>query len=179
MKFFYWIVIGVFSLFPFLASAQVELTRVKVSPSSLFTNQDKKVTITVQVENLDQPGSTLGLPQRLGLVRMKKSRISSGKKLVFLGWMNDSGVMGDQEKGDGIFTRKIQFKEYLAGRIELYAVHVALNSSVEEEFAGKHSIDELNVVRGKPIVLEIQRRPTFIETMAQVWSRIQTGFSSL
>lgn len=65
-----------------------------------------------------------------------------------VGVLNDSGVFGDRRAGDGVFSRKILFKEALAKTIRL---HIEGNTET--------------------LALTVKPRPTLLEILGQIWSR--------
>ena len=42
-----------------------------------------------------------------GIIRVD----AQGNTLKYLGSMSDSGLLGDQHRGDGVFSRKLEFKQ--------------------------------------------------------------------
>jgi hypothetical protein len=81
--------------------------------------------------------------------------------------MVDDGSEGDFKAGDGIYTRRIQIKESKAKTMTFLVVPESPEGPVPGTLP-KVAPDQL-------ANLEIKNRPSMIEILGQIWSKIKKG----
>lgn len=126
-----------------------------VFPRELFVKESSPIIFSAKLAAgaIPKAGEK---PPNLTLIQVD----ASGKKLRYIGIMSDDGVMGDKVRGDNILTRKHQLTEKVAQKV-YFAV-------VEETAAG---VPE-QVDPAKAVSIEIIRRPSFVEIVSTIWSKI-------
>lgn len=137
-------------------SSEIELS---LKPNSLFTFEDKGVVFTAKVSQSD------GKAQKIGLIQVDEQ----GRKLKYIGAMYDQGVFSDRVSGDGIYTRKVQFKPKKAGRLYFEAINEEFAHQQQDPQDASSALAEFPARR---TALQIVRRPTFIESIKQAWASL-------
>ena len=156
--FIFFLILG----FSRLASSITMMDDFKIEPNSLFVQEERGVLFTAQVGSRSSKK-----PQALFLLEMD----SSGEKIRYHWELKDEGV-GDLKAHDGIYSRKIQFKEK-----QPKTLHFLVVSELKQEDLKKYPMNENKLSFALRATLEIKPRPSFIEILSQVWEKIK-NFSS-
>jgi hypothetical protein len=125
-------------------------------PSSLYLEQDEAVFF------LYQPVAPVG---QLHLVEAVLDE--SGNPVVRYRWdLRDDGALGDEIAGDGIYGRMVNFKERKLRNVEFFVVDSPLTQFQPQSLLSQYTV--LTPVS----VLELKRRPSFMEMVAQAWLKL-------
>lgn len=81
---------------------------------------------------------------------------AEGNPLKLLATLNDAGAQGDARKDDQVFTRRLQFKESKPKTI-YFKIFDQAQRPITHQVA----------------TLTVTPRPTFVQTLERVWSRIR------
>jgi len=105
------ILIGIFiGLIPGLSGATTPLNNFTTQPEFLFIKEDRQVLFSVKYQGTTPPPETLTLAE-----------LTNDESQVRFVWsVNDDGTKGDEIAGDGIYSRKIYFKEKKTSKTPLH-----------------------------------------------------------
>lgn len=151
----------IFVLFFFCAPATWASRAVESFQASLekmYTDDDRMILFTAVVDP-----SQKNLPDHLLLLQADET----GKKVKYRWKMQDNGFLGDKKGGDGIYSRKVEFKESKAG---ILFFTVALSSELEKTDTIQYPIPE-----NLKVAVKIIQRPSFLELLGKVWHRLKNG----
>lgn len=129
--------------------------RLQSDIQSLFTEDEKGIRFTLS----PTPAQKQNLSSRLSLFWVD----SSGKEIKYLGLLNDEGLFGDRKAGDGVYSRKVEFKQHRPRT--LYFAWTHEDPAQPARLTRPISTDEL-------IKIEVLQRPTFVEIVKRIWSRL-------
>lgn len=133
----------------------VSLGPLELFPSSLYTDDDVKVVFSVKVEGLPDPNFSLTLAEV----------DQSGEKIRFTWPLTDDGNNGDDQAHDGIYSRKVQFKE---GRPKTLSFLVTTDPPEGLKTFGKLP----EVSPSQKATLEFKPRPSMIEVLGQIFRKL-------
>jgi len=138
------------SFFPFKVGAGSKPAHealLKVNPTQLFVKEDRDLVFEAKVP--------VEKKQNVNL-----AEINSTTQIVKFHWaMNDEGILGDLKKGDGIFSRKVEFKEK---RPQTLMFGIYFGNDVPAKIEDKTRTAEVSIIQ----------RPNFIELVKQTFSKI-------
>lgn len=124
-------------------------------PSSLYTDDDVKVVFSVKVEGAPDTNFSLTLVEV----------DSSGEKIRFTWPLADDGGNGDDRARDGIYSRKVQFKE---GRPKTLTFLATTDPPEGLKTFGKLP----EVPPSQKATLEFKPRPSMIEILGRIFRKI-------
>jgi len=127
--------------------ATVTIESFQISLEKMYTNDDRTILFTAKVNS-----SAENLPHHLVLFQTDET----GKKIKYRWKLTDNGFLGDEKKGDGIYSRKVEYKKSKAGKVDFF---VSLNADIPSQ--------DLKVS------IEIIRRPSFLELLGEIWNRLK------
>jgi hypothetical protein len=130
----------------------------QIVPNLLYTDDDVQVIFAVRLDPAEKDP-----PPSLSLVELGPD----GEKIRFHWVLTDDGSEGDLQAHDGVYSRKIQFKESRPKKIS-FAVIAAAPETVRNgsEISPSISSEEKGV-------LEVRARPTFIEILKGIYEKIR------
>lgn len=151
-----WVVFLLFlavCLSPTVKAAPVE--SFQIVPNLLYTDDDVKVIFSAKA------GAGEAAVPVISLLELD----SAGEKVRFIWPLTDDGSQGDLIAGDGLYSRKIQFKEKRPKKITFLVAPIP---------PGTFETDKTPpiVPPSQTAVLEIRPRPTFLEILRDVFRKI-------
>jgi len=134
----------------------------QIVPNLLFEDDDVKVIFAARMKADGGP-----LPPVITLLELD----AAGEKIRYRWPLTDDGTLGDLAAGDGIYSRKIQFKESRPKKISFLVV---LAPPEGFEIRTPPPL----VPPSQTGILEIRARPTFLEIMKGVFQKIWNRMKS-
>lgn len=136
--------------------AAVPIHGVTVTPTQLFTSEEKALLFTAAVH-----GSADHAPVTIVLLQLD----ASGESIVHRWNMRDDGTFGDRAAGDGIYSRKVEFKPYRP-----VPLHFAVYPERQEAPLRPRDRVPSDLVEDQQFVgVEVVAQPTFLELMSRIW----------
>lgn len=135
--------------------AEVVVESLSVSQPSLFTREDRTLLFTAKVDM-----SKGERPDHLILYQTN----DTNKTFEHRWKMQDNGFMGDKKVGDGIYTRKVEFKEKNPGFI-----YFAVGRNAEPRTSGSLTQVFPDTLK---VSIKVIQRPTFFQLLGRLWNRL-------
>jgi len=142
--------------FPFLTFAQ-ENPSLRISNPSLFVEEDLGVLFAFR------PSLPISVNEKAILLEIKDSKIRYRWDLL------DNGTLGDQIAGDGIWSRRIQFKEKKITILDFLALSASEEQIQMSLSPGSPAPTDQHIEK---VSLEIKARPTFIDIIKGIFRKI-------
>ena len=128
----------------------------QIVPNLLYVEDDVKVIFSVKAKEGEGP-----LPPVITLMELD----AAGEKIRFLWPLTDDGTQGDLVAGDGLYTRKIQYKERRPTRITFLVA-----PAPPENFQTKQPPPAVPPSQSNAI--EVRGRPSFLEILRDIFNKI-------
>ncbi len=144
---------------PTAADSLAHVEWAHVSPTALYTSEEKTLLFTAAVTIPPElPNATITVLQ----LNPEQTGIKYRWELV------DDGTYGDVQAHDGIYSRKMEFKEYRPTTLQ-FVVALEMNQPPR-----RPRIDPLpeNLRTEQHVAVTVTPQPTFVEILRQIWHRL-------
>ncbi len=90
----------------------------------------------------------------------------------YFGVLNDKGLMGDKRADDGVYSRKVQFKERKS-RVLSFAIFYDKGEKPihKGDVIPENLLIPVNQELAVPLTANVKGRPSFLEVIASIWNR--------
>ena len=130
----------------------------QLDPTQLITHDDRPILFTAEYDPAFGPA-----PKVLTLVQVDEAC----QEVKYRWKLLDSGTLGDKLAGDGIYSRRVYFKERKPDTLHFTVPIPSNDPGLGGGMCGPPAMDQEHVVS-----LTITQRPTFVELMQRVWDRL-------
>jgi hypothetical protein len=156
---------------PFANNPVVISVEGEKSPIEFYTDDEKSIRFEIRFSSNEMSKLSSNSDSGFNLVLVQVGPDYLIER--YFGVLNDQGVMGDRKSADGVYSRKVQFKERKPRSLQFAVFFDDGNSGVHR---GDVIPEQHRIPLQQSVSFNIKARPNFIDVMGEIWKKL-TGKS--